>query len=61
MENQNPSPVSENTNPTPDTPVETPPVSDIPKPKVKISLGAIIGIIIFLLLAGCAAAGYVYR
>jgi hypothetical protein len=58
--------VEENQNPIQNPVVESQPVSEIPSttpvnPKPKFSLSAIIGIIIFLLLAGGAAAGYVYR
>ena len=56
-EDQNP-PVSEIPNPTPPVVSETP--SPI-KPASKFSIKAIIGILIFLLLAGGTAAGYVYR
>lgn len=50
------------TTPTFETPVaQTPPVTNPQKPKSKFSLGTVIGIVIFLLLAGGAAAGYVYR
>lgn len=59
MENQN---QQENLNPTPQVlqPTLTPPPSNVPQPgkKFKLSIKAIIGIIIFLLLAGGAAASF---
>ncbi len=58
-ENQNPIPT-----PTPvvsDTPNPVPPATNPIKPASKFSIKAIIGTIIFLLLAGGATAGYVYR
>lgn len=55
------------TKPIDTPPIETPvtntpaPTLPIEKPKPKISISAIIGIILFLLVAGGAAAGYTYR
>lgn len=63
MENQNPQPTipvqKSNTTPNANIP-PTPPPSPI-KPSRKFSVKIIIGIVVFLLLAGGAAAGYIFR